>query len=91
MPACAAVQPFGYDTHYYAVRLTDGSVLRLADETSNMWSSYNRVLPVLVAGCILIIILALVLAQVITKHLVQPITEWRSTWTASRPMCRMRS
>ena len=64
----------GYDTHYYAVRLTDGSVLRLADETSNMWSSYNRVLPVLVAGCILIIILALVLAQVITKHLVQPIT-----------------
>ncbi len=74
MPACAAVQPFGYDTHYYAVRLTDGSVLRLADETSNMWSSYNRVLPVLVAGCILIIILALVLAQVITKHLVQPIT-----------------
>lgn len=63
----------GYDTHYYAVRLTDGSVLRLADETSNMWSSYNRVLPVLVAGCILIIILALVLAQVITKHLVQPI------------------
>jgi len=38
----------GYDTHYYAVRLTDGSVLRLADETSNMWSSYNRVLPVLV-------------------------------------------
>ena len=65
----------GYDTHYYAVRLTDGSVLRLADETSNMWSSYNRVLPVLVAGCILIIILALVLAQVITKHLVQPITQ----------------
>lgn len=64
----------GYDTHYYAVRLTDGSVLRLADETSNMWSSYNRVLPVLVAGCILIIILALVLAQVITKYLVQPIT-----------------
>ena len=63
----------GYDTHYYAVRLTDGSVLRLADETSNMWSSYNRVLPVLGAGCILIIILALVLAQVITKHLVQPI------------------
>ena len=62
MPACAAVC------------LTDGSVLRLADETSNMWSSYNRVLPVLVAGCILIIILALVLAQVITKHLVQPIT-----------------
>ena len=51
----------GYDTHYYAVRLTDGSVFRLADETSNMWSSYNRVLPVLVAGCILIIILALVL------------------------------
>lgn len=64
----------GYDTHYYAVRLTDGSVLRLADETSNIWSSYNRVLPVLVAGCILIIILALVLAQVITRHLVQPIT-----------------
>ena len=56
---------------------TGASVRRSATlgyETSNMWSSYNRVLPVLVAGCILIIILALVLAQVITKHLVQPIT-----------------
>lgn len=67
-------ETLGYDTHYYAVRLADGSVLRLADETSSMWSSYNRVLPVLVAGCIVIAILALLLAQGITRHLVQPIT-----------------
>ncbi len=81
---------FGYE-HPLLCRAPDGRKrFRLADETSNMWSSYNRVLPVLVAGCILIIILALVLAQVITKHLVQPITRMANTWTASRPMCRMK-
>lgn len=64
----------GYETHYYALRLSDGSVLRLADDTSSMWSSYNRVLPVLVAGCAVIVLLALILAEVITRRLVRPVT-----------------
>ena len=32
----------GYETHYYAVLLSDGNVLRLADETGDLWSAYNR-------------------------------------------------
>ena len=64
----------GMETHYYALLLADGTVLRLADETSNVWSSYNRVLPLLLLACLLIVILGAVLAAVITRRLVRPVT-----------------
>ena len=64
----------GMETHYYALLLADGTVLRLADETSNVWSSYNRVLPLLLLSCQLIVILGAVLAAVITRQLVRPVT-----------------
>ena len=38
----------GYETHYCALRLSDGRVVRLADDTADIWSAYNRVLPLLV-------------------------------------------
>ena len=63
----------GMETHYYALRLSDGTVLRLADETSDVWSSYNRVLPVLLVICLLIIVLAAVLAAAIARQMVRPI------------------
>ena len=78
----------GYDTHYYAVRLTDGSVLRLADETSNMWSSYN---PFWWPGASLSSFWRWCWRRSLPSIWCSPSPEWRSTWTASRPMCRMRS
>ncbi|MEE0799832.1 MAG: ATP-binding protein [Gemmiger sp.] len=64
----------GMETHYYALRLADGTVLRLADETSDVWGSYNHALPILLVGCLLIALLAAVMAGLIARRLVRPIT-----------------
>ena len=64
----------GREVHYYAILLDNGQILRLAEETSSMWSLYNQVLPLLVAGCILVVLVAALLAAAMTRWLVQPIT-----------------
>lgn len=63
----------GYDTHYCALRLADGAVLRLAAETGNLWASYNRVLPAMAGVCLLVAAAAYALAWRCTRRLVQPI------------------
>lgn len=63
----------GYETHYYAILLSDGNVLRLADETGDLWSAYNRVLPFLILGVVLVLALGALLAWLLTRALVRPI------------------
>lgn len=69
-----ASETAGYETHYYALRLSDGRVLRLAEDTRGLWASYNRVLPLLVLGCALVAAVAAALAWAMTRVLVRPIT-----------------
>lgn len=69
-----ASETAGYETHYYALRLADGRVLRLAEDTRDLWFSYNRVLPLLVLGCLLVAAVAALLAWTMTRILVRPIT-----------------
>lgn len=64
----------GHEVHYYAVRLDNGQVLRLGEETSSMWSLYNQVLPLLGIGCVLVVLLSALLATLVTRWLVRPIT-----------------
>ena len=64
----------GYETHYYAIRLSDGNVLRLADDTGDLWSAYNRALPLLIVGVVLVLALGALLAWLLTRALVRPIT-----------------
>ena len=64
----------GQETHYYALRLESGQVLRLAEDTNSLWSSYNQVLPLLVGGGLVAILASAVLAAVFTRRLVEPIT-----------------
>ena len=63
----------GYETHYYAIRLADGNVLRLADETGDLWSAYNRTLPFLILGVVVVLALGALLAWLLTRALVRPI------------------
>ena len=64
----------GQETHYYALRLESGQVLRLAEDTNSLWSSYNQVLPLLVGGGLVAILASAVLTAVFTRRLVEPIT-----------------
>ncbi len=63
----------GYETHYYAIRLADGNVLRLADDTGDLWSAYNRTLPFLILGVVVVLALGALLAWLLTRALVRPI------------------
>ena len=64
----------GYETHYYALRLSDGNILRLADEADDLWSSYTQALPWLLGGVLVVLALGALLAWWLTRRLVRPIT-----------------
>ncbi|GHV12396.1 sensor histidine kinase [Spirochaetia bacterium] len=66
----------GLETYYYAVRLADGSLLRVAKTTSSIWGMFRGVLPAVI--CIIFIILAAgyVLAGNLTKRIVAPINNF---------------
>ena len=65
----------GYRTFYYAVRLADGSVLRVAQDSADIWSVFDKALPAIILCCILIMVLAVLLSWFLTRSLVRPILD----------------
>ena len=63
----------GYNTYYYAIRLEDGNVLRVALDAQDISSNYNDMLPMIVISCIVILALSAVLSILLTRRLVRPI------------------
>lgn len=60
-------------TIYYAVRLSDGTVLRLADTQYSAWTLVVQVLQPVAAMILLALVLALVLSSAVAKKIVRPI------------------
>jgi len=60
-------------TFYYAMRLEDGGVLRVAKEASSIWSIYMRALPLILLITLLMIALSVLVTHVLTDRLVDPI------------------
>lgn len=58
---------------YYALRVGDNQILRLAKETSSIWSVFFQAIPVIVLIGVILILLCAVLAHFLTKSLVKPI------------------
>ena len=58
---------------YYAVRLKNGDVMRLAQEASNIWSVYIRSMPLIMLLAAGMACVSLYLAHLLTARLVQPI------------------
>lgn len=63
------------ETFYCAVKLSDGTVLRLAQTTSSIYSMFVKVLPLIVLIVILIYLLCNFIAVKLTKKIVAPINE----------------
>ncbi len=61
------------NTVYYALRLEDGSVLRLASDVSSIFSMFVTALPVMLAIVIVIILVCAVIARMLTRQLMDPI------------------
>ena len=64
----------GYETHYYALRLADGNVLRLADDADELWLSYTRTLPLVLVGALAVLGIGALLAWGLTRALMRPVT-----------------
>lgn len=62
-------------TYYYAARLDDGSVIRVASTTKSALATVVHTIPVMIAMGILIVLGVLILAEFQTKRIVAPINE----------------
>lgn len=61
------------NTFYYAVRLANGTVLRVAKDADSIWSVLYTVSPLIVCIIILIIVVCIVLSHLLTIQLIKPI------------------
>lgn len=68
-------QTLGYSTYYYAVRLSNGNLLRVAQDAETTWSIYDSTLPAIVLSCIALMFAAAVLSTLLTHALVQPVLD----------------
>ena len=62
-------------TYYYAVRLEDGKILRLARTIDSIYKSVMQMMPFMLGIVILVAALASVVARRLTKNLVQPLDD----------------
>lgn len=62
-------------TFYYALLLTDGTVLRLSTEARSLSSVFMQAFPVMLIVILLIIILCVFISHLLTKQLMKPINE----------------
>lgn len=63
------------NTYYYAEKLDDGQILRVAKEAGSVWQFFLRILPVLIAELILAVTACIIAARFLAKRLVKPIEQ----------------
>lgn len=61
------------ETYYYALRLTDGSVLRVAKTSGSIWRLYAKSLPLVSLAAFITVLLAYFLAGRQTRRVIAPI------------------
>lgn len=66
-------ETLGSKTRYYALRLDDGNVLRISDDSFTVWAVILELLPPIAAIAVMTFVLATVLASVISKKILKPI------------------
>lgn len=68
------------NTYYYAIRLDDGRILRVAKEAGSVWSFLLPLIPVLLFMGMALFLVCLVLAHFLTKVSFPRLRTWRSIW-----------
>lgn len=63
------------NTFYYAVRLEDGSVLRVAREAGSFWSIFESSFPLIAVIILVMTVISIILAHFLTKKLIAPIEQ----------------
>ncbi len=65
----------GQSTYYYAVRMEDGSVLRVAREANNIFSVFQSALPSIFLITLVMVVICVILARFLTGKLIRPIEQ----------------
>ena len=63
------------NTFYYALRLDDGNVLRVAKESRSIWSVFIKITPAILILILVIFAISKMLSDVLTKSLLLPIEQ----------------
>lgn len=63
----------GHQTFYHAVRLDNGSVLRVANTADSVYASILSLVPITILAIVLIAVLSAIVAGWRTKHIIKPI------------------
>ena len=66
-------ETIGQETLYYARRLADGTVLRLADTQASVWGILWRMLPILLCTLIVTLVFSAVIARRMTRRMIAPL------------------
>lgn len=61
--------------YYYAIRLSNGNVLRVAKETRNIIHIFISILPVIILIIVLLVFLSMLVSHYLTKSFVKPIEQ----------------
>lgn len=62
-------------TYYYALRLDDGSVLRVSRDEENVWSIARSMIPAVAVMLVFMVLLCIILARILTRSIIDPIEE----------------
>lgn len=62
-------------TYYYAVRLKDGTVLRMSRETQTIIKQMEDIIPIIVLMLAVVTILSMILSKISTDRIVEPINQ----------------
>jgi len=65
----------GQETYYYAVKMGDGSVLRLAKSMSSIWGMFAQAIPVVFFVVLVMFVISYFSAANLTKRIVNPINK----------------
>ena len=61
------------NTYYYAEKMNDGQIIRVAKEAGNLWQFGAQIFPIFLVVLILAIGVSLVVAKLLAKSLIKPI------------------
>ncbi|MDD6212631.1 MAG: ATP-binding protein [Clostridiales bacterium] len=61
------------NTYYFAIRLDDGSVLRVAKDAGNTWTFLFRAVPILLVVIILLLVICAVTSRFLTRIITEPV------------------
>jgi len=68
-------ETIGENSIYYAVRLSDGKVLRISKKVKSVNSLLASVIPVLAAECVILFFICILLSGLLTKSITKPIEQ----------------